>query len=236
MSKSLVIAALTGLLGFGGSACVLVEAGPLEHEEATIDLDHARRTRVTLQMGVGELDVRGGSAKLVQAKFAYNVNHWKPNVRYTVAGSQGELEIRQTSDRGAFGNAENRWDVALNDAHPIDLVTHFGVGRATLSLGTMNLIGVRLHVGVGEVEVDLRGTPKESYRVDINGGVGAATIHVPSHVNIDARARGGIGGIDVRGLTLESSGRWVNRAAPADAPTIRLDIKGGVGEIRIVAG
>ena len=49
----------------------------------------------------------------------------------------------------------------------------------------------------GEVDADLRGNPKRSYDVRINGGVGQATIHLPKSVGISATAVGGIGEINV---------------------------------------
>lgn len=234
MSIALRTAAMTALVGLSTPGCMLADAGPMQHEQASFELDDTELTRVNLRMGVGQLNVKGGAAKLLEATFAYNVAEWKPSVAYTVNGKQGTLDLRQSSDRGSYGDAENKWQLAFNDAQPIDLVANFGVGEARLAIGSLNLRGVSLHVGVGEVDVDLRGTPKQSYRVDINGGVGSATIRVPRQVNITALAGGGIGEIDVQGLE-RRDGRWVNVHAAPDAPTIRLDIRGGVGEIKILA-
>jgi len=85
------------------------------------------------------------------------------------------------------------------------------------------------------VKMDLRGTPKKDYSVNIRGGVGEATIYLPKDVAIVADAKGGIGGIHTTGLK-EEGGRYVNENYKKHAPvTIRLDIKGGVGAINIYA-
>jgi hypothetical protein len=116
----------------------------------------------------------------------------------------------------------------------MDLVVKMGAGEAHLNLGSLNLRSVVFDLGAGELDADLRGNPKRSYDVRINGGVGQATIHVPSTVGISATATGGIGEINVRGLE-QRNGRWINPGHENSPVTIRLDVKGGVGQIDLVA-
>ena len=84
------------------------------------------------------------------------------------------------------------------------------------------------------MDADLRGNPKRSYDVRINGGVGQATIHLPKSVGISATAVGGIGEVNVSGLE-KRNGRWINPGHESDPVTIRLDVKGGIGQIDVVA-
>jgi hypothetical protein len=116
----------------------------------------------------------------------------------------------------------------------MDLVVKMGAGEAHLNLGNLNLRSVVFDLGAGEVDADLRGRPKRSYDVQINGGVGQATIHLPKSVGISATAIGGIGEINVSGLEKRND-RWINPGHENDAVTIRLDVKGGVGQIDLVA-
>jgi hypothetical protein len=97
----------------------------------------------------------------------------------------------------------------------------------------MNLSAVRANVGAGEVTVDLRGEPKRDYTVDIRGGVGEARVHLPRAAKITATATGGIGDISVDGLE-KRDGAWVNPEAADGAPSVRVDVKGGIGQIRLV--
>jgi hypothetical protein len=184
-------------------------------------------------MGSGELQVEGGSSKLLEAAFDYNVRAWKPAVEYVSGDSLSTLTITQPS-RASASNAVNRWNLKLNDVSPMEVTARLGAGEATLKLGSLKLRGLDLNVGVGEVEVDLRGTPTESYDVQIRGGVGSATVYLPASVVISATAQGGIGDINVRGLE-RRDGRWVNARQEASPVTIRVDVRGGVGEIRLVA-
>lgn len=232
MSMKLFAGLLTSLLLLTG--CAATPAGPTQHESAHFDLDKSELTRVELRMGAGELKVTGGSTKLAEADFTYNVPSWKPTVDYRSTGVRGDLVIAQPESGGSFGNTEYRWDVRLNDGLLMDVVSKMGAGEATLNLGSMNLRNVELSIGAGEVKVDLRGNPKRSYDVRINGGVGEATVYVPRSVGIDATAKGGIGEIQVNGLE-ERNGRWINTAQENSPVKIHLDVKGGVGQINIIA-
>jgi predicted membrane protein len=89
-------------------------------------------------------------------------------------------------------------------------------------------------MGVGELHLDLRGMPKHDYSVFIRGGVGEASVYLPSGVGIEAEAKGGIGGIETTGLQ-KRDGRYVNDALGHAKTTVRLDIRGGIGSIRLVA-
>jgi hypothetical protein len=206
--------------------------GREEHETKVLDLDKSELTRVELKMGAGELRVKGASPKLMEADFDYNVPGLKPQVDYHSTGVRSDIEISHPPGTAPHGNS--KWDLRFNDSVLMDLVVQMGAGEAHLNLGSLNLRSVAFNLGAGEVDVDLRGNPKRSYDVQINGGVGQATIHVPSSVGISATAAGGIGDINVRGLE-KRNGRWINPLHENAPVTIRLDVKGGVGQIDLVA-
>jgi len=218
------------------SGCAVggVPTGPMEHESKVIELDKSEATRVELKMETGELQVGGGSPKLLDADFSYNVPAWKPLVEYRSTGARSDLRVTQPPGTHAGGNTENRWTLKLSDAVPMDVIAQLGVGEAHMKLGSLNLSSVELNVGVGQVEMDLRGDPKRSYDVRIRGGVGEVTVHLPTSVAISATATGGIGDIDAKGLE-KRDGRWINPRHESAPVTIRLDVKGGVGEIHLLA-
>ena len=210
-------------------------AGPTVREHRVVELDKSDLTRVSLDMSAGEIDVKGGASNLLDADFSYNVPEWKPLVERTTSGTRADLKITQGSSGINVGKTENHWQIALNDAMPMEVTAHMGAGEATLALGSLNLRKVDVHVGAGEVNVDLRGTPKASYRVNIEGGVGEATVRVPANVAISATAAGIIGEINVEGLE-KRDGRWINPRTTSSPVTIELNVHGGIGEIRIIAG
>jgi hypothetical protein len=88
-------------------------------------------------------------------------------------------------------------------------------------------------MGAGQVDVDLTGDRKSDLNAVINGGVGQATIHLPSRVGVIATAKGGIGSINVSGLE-HDGGDYVNRVYGKTPATIRLRVEGGIGQIRLI--
>jgi hypothetical protein len=203
----------------------------MEHETKALDLDKSEMTRVELKMGAGELRVAGGAAKLMEANFDYNDPGSKPQVEYHSTGVRSDIDVHPS---GTVQHGESKWDMRFNDSVGMDLVVKMGAGEAHLNLGSMNLRSVAFDLGAGQLDADFRGHPKRSYDVKIQGGVGQATIHLPKSVGISATAVGGIGEVNVAGLEKRND-RWINPGHENDPVNIRLDVKGGIGQIDVIA-
>lgn len=209
-------------------------AGPVEHETRVIELDKAEMARVELKMGAGEMTVKGGSTKLLEADFTYNISSWKPVVRYDSSSFRSQVTIEQPRGSHGGSHVNYKWEIRLNDKVPLDVVTHLGAGEGRMDLGSTNLRSLEVNMGVGELRLDLRGKPSRDYDVKINGGVGQATVYLPRDVGISANAHGGIGNIDVRGLE-KQGGRWINPSHEQAPVTIHIDVNGGIGQITLIA-
>jgi len=226
-----VLASAALLVGCG----VEQTAGPVQYDSKSIDAQGAEAVHVALKMGAGELRVNDGATAFARADFAFNVPSWKPVVSYTKSGDRGNLTIEQPKSGNArFGNTKYTWELQLNNKIPLDLEVHFGAGQARLDLGSLDLRGVEVHMGVGQVDLDLRGKLKHSYNVTLNGGVGQATVRLPSDAGVYAEASGGIGTIKVSGLQKRGD-HWESESYETAANRMRIQAHGGIGEIRIVA-
>jgi hypothetical protein len=185
-------------------------------------------------MGAGELNVTGGADQLMEAEFSYNVKAWKPKVSYDVSGKKGELVVKQGSAEGGnlSGGARNEWDISLNDEVPTDLVVQMGAGESNLDLDSLTLSGVDLQMGAGKTTVDLTGDYARSFDTSIQGGVGEATVELPSEVGVKAKAQGGMGKINAKGLKRVGDS-YVNDAYGESDVNLNVDVQGGVGEINL---
>src|SRR5215208_1615662 len=208
----LLLVAVVATALFGG-ACQSQNVGEMRHESRTIQPENAQSVRANLKMGAGELQVVGAADALMEADFSYNVADWKPKVSYEVAGEAGELSVKQGSGGGVRlgGDARNEWNVRFNDEVPIDL---------------------RVQMGAGETTVDLTGDYAQDFDASIQGGVGQATVLLPSEVGVRARAEGGLGKINAEGLQREGDS-YVNDAYGSSDVTVDVDVQGGVGEINL---
>jgi len=214
------------------TGCVInTQTGPPEHSYQVIERDSAQSLNATVHMGAGNLRIGSGTGKLVRADFDYNVPDWKPEVRY----SGGILTISQPSSHSThIGKSRYDWDLRFNREVPLDLKVEFGAGEAHLDLGSLTLRRVEIQMGVGTLNMDLRGPVKSDYDVRIQGGVGEATVYLPSDPGVYAEASGGIGDIRVQGLHHEDS-HYFNDAWKKAQHNIRLNIQGGVGSIKLIS-
>jgi hypothetical protein len=209
------------------------DTGRLHDEPVSIDLGHADHANVELDMGAGEMMLRGGAEKLLEGRFQYSLAGWRPKVQSSTSGSYATITIREPEDVRLHGRRRYLWDLVLNDKVLLDLAMNCGAGRARLQLGDLDLRSVTVHMGAGQVDLDLRGHPTRDYEVNVSGGVGQATIRLPDDVGVRAEAHGGIGSIDVSGLEKRGD-HYENSLYDNAKANIRLKVEGGIGEIRII--
>jgi len=210
------------------------EVGKMQHDSKSVDPENAQSARAQLKMGAGEINLTGGADQLMEADFSYNVADWTPKVSYDVSGKKGELVVKQGSAEGGglSGGARNEWDISFNDEVPTDLVVQMGAGESDLDLDSLTLTGVDLQMGAGKTTVDLSGDYTQSFDASIEGGVGEATVLLPSEVGVKAKAEGGLGTIDAKGLK-KVGDSYVNDAYGESDTNLTIDVKGGIGAINL---
>ncbi len=207
---------------------------PVNSLPVSVEAGKAEIARVELHMKVGDLRIKGGSANLISGDLRYSEPD-KPTVQVNNSSFRASVVVDQVLTGHTTKKGDNlRWDLKLNDQMPIDLSMDFGVGQGQLDLGSVDLRSLEVRMGVGELNVDLRGTPKHDYSVNVRGGVGHAKIYLPANAGIVVDASGGIGGINVRGLE-KRDGRYFSKTYGKAKATIRVDVKGGVGEVELIA-
>jgi N-terminal domain of toast_rack, DUF2154 len=224
----LVIAAAIFVCSCGPQA-----VGELQRESQSVDLENAQSARAELRMGAGELNLTGGADALMEADFTYNVADWKPEVNYDISGDTGTLIVEQGEGEGVpGGDARNEWDLRFNDDVPLDLSVQMGAGESDLDLDSLTLTGLDLQMGAGETTVDLTGDYEQDLAANIEGGVGEATVQLPSEVGVRVDAEGGLGEINAEGLQREGDS-YVNDAYGDSDVILDVDVRGGVGRINL---
>jgi hypothetical protein len=229
MAATVVLAGACSTQG-GGSQ----QVGKMQHDSKSVDPKNVDSARAQLKMGAGELNLTGGADQLMEGDFSYNVSKWKPKVSYDVSGKKGQLVVEQGSANGGnlSGGARNEWDINMNDEVPTDLVVRLGAGESDLDLDSLTLTGVDVRMGAGKTTVDLSGDYTRDFDATIEGGVGQATILLPSEIGVKAKAAGGLGKINAKGLK-KVGDSYVNDAYGESDTNISVDVKGGVGEINL---
>jgi hypothetical protein len=210
------------------------EVGEMQRESRSVDPGNAQSVRAHIRMGAGELYLTGGADALMEGDFSYNVADWKPEVNYDVTGDSGELTVEQGSGEGIRlgGETRNEWDLRFNDEIPTDLSVEMGAGESDLDLDSLALTGLNLEMGAGNLRVDITGDYGQDINANIQGGVGEATVQLPSEVGVRVRAEGGLGKINAEGLPREGDS-YVNDAYGESDTTLNVDVQGGVGQINL---
>src|SRR5215203_6485402 len=202
------------------------QVGKIQRESKSVALEDAQSTRAQLKMGAGEVHLAGGADQLMEGEFSYNVSEWKPKLSYDVSGEKGELVVKQGSgeDVRLGADARNEWDISLNDEVPTDLVVQMGAGESDLDLDSLALTGLDLQMGAGKTTVDLTGDYTQDFDASMQGGVGEATVQLPSEIGVRVNAEGGLGHINAEGLQREGDS-YVNDAYGDSDVTLDVDVR-----------
>lgn len=212
--------------------------GSMSHEVHVVDLQGAKKVNASIQMGAGELTIRGGeTSHLLDGSFDYYARRSVPEVRYNVSDGKGELEIDESRSGTNILVPGNRngvtWNLRLGNQVPMELDINLGAGEGQLQLRDLPITKLDLRIGAGSVEADLTGNRTHDLEATISGGVGEATIRLPKNIGVIADVSGGLGSVDTRGLKKDGS-EYVNDAYGHTPVTIRLHISGGIGSINLV--
>jgi hypothetical protein len=159
------------------------------------------------------------------------------SVNSSVQTSAGQLTISGGSSRLLDA------DFGFSDSYAsprVDYHIDSGVGQLTISQDDRNthfrdllLTRLRVDMGAGQVDVDLTGNRKKDLDADIEGGVGQATIRLPTKVGVVVHASGGLGTINAHGLKHEGD-EYSNDAYGKTPATIHLKVQGGIGQINLI--
>jgi hypothetical protein len=210
-----------------------VGVGPVHTDSERVDLGGAESVRVEIDLGVGALLMDGGAADLLEAQFTYSEESWKPELEYTVGGTEGRLSIRQPSEAKTMGwtNVHYEWDLRFNSDVPMDMKIDLGVGGGDLDLGDLNLRELDIDVGVGGAEIDLTGERERDLQATIHGGVGGLKVLLPRDVGVRVEAESGLGRVDGSGFNREGDVYTNDAYGRTDVTlSVRLDVGvGGVG-------
>jgi len=187
------IAAITVVALWTIACGTSARTGPVVHEHHSVERGAATSARVEIGMSGGELEVASGAKTLFEGDFDFNVPVLKPAITYAVERSTGTLKVSQGSASGSY---ENSWRLSLDETTPVDLHLNLGAGDAEFVLGRVHLRSLAIRMGAGDLVLDLRGMPAQSYSVTVQAGAerhhdssAGERWHFRAHVRPDRRCQ-----------------------------------------------
>ncbi len=208
------------------------DSGSRHHESKTVELGGAKAVHMFVQMPSGELRIEGGAPQLFSGEFFHAGSWTAPDVDYSVEDGRGTLRIQQNGGGTHIGDSDNTWILKLTDSTPLELKIDMGAGRGEFHLAKVDLTRLEVNIGAGQVNVDLTGERAKDLEATIQGGVGQAVVRLPKNIGVVANVHGGLGSIEVHGLTKDDE-RYVNAAYGKSPQTLRLTVEGGIGQIKL---
>jgi hypothetical protein len=232
---------LVGLLLItAGCAINVVQPGPTETLNETVELNGAERVNLRIRPALQELTLRGGAEDLLAGEFTYNLEQLEPVISYTVEDGVGELEIGPRNENVntiPIGNVVSEWNLQLNEETPLAVDLGLGLGDSNLDFSDLTLTELDIEAGAGEVQanvgrqdldrlhfqaglgdVDLQLGGGRLDDLDFEAGAGDVTIDLTGdwESDLDGRIEGGLGEIN---LTL-----------PAEVG-VRVEVERGLGDV-----
>lgn len=236
IARALAVSVL-GLALVASTGCVRVELenGGYDTTTERVSAEGATEVEASLDMGAGQLNVTGGADDLMNAEFEFSDSRWEPEVEYEVSGDTGELRVKTPSNIGGFPRSNSRyvWDVALTDDLPLVLRVNMGAGEADFDLRGLDLRDLHVNLGAGESTIDLSGEWSHDLVADITTGAGELTLRVPANVGVRIVGhRDGIGTYSAQGFKQDGDA-LVNDAWEAADVRFEIELRRGVGEVTI---
>lgn len=212
----------------------LLEVGDMRTENTFLELGSANNVEVNLEVGIGNLEVRTDSPRLMDATFRYNVDEWKPRISYVEEGEVWNLTMSQpNTDKATESNAKNDWEVRFGTYVPMAMYIGIGAGNGDIRIHDMNLASLSVGAGSGNLDVDLSGPWSDHLVARIGTGVGDVNLIVPSGVGVQVTVEQGVGTVVAPGFTQLGS-NYKNDAYDTAEVLILIAVSIGTGNLFIL--
>jgi len=224
-------------------------------ERRKIGLGKARTTSLDISIPAGILAVKGGTSDLAEVAIKYRKER-RFLIKQDLTGDHLYAKLYMPKIEGLKEINDDRTvcSIRLNEKVPMDLSLSLGAGKGKFELGNLNLKSIsmslgagefnvnlkstnastlKVNAGVGEATIDLSGKRKDELDAEFNCGIGTLKLILPQSAGIRVSLSGLIGNIDMNGL-VKKGGYYYNDAWETRAPRMRIDINGGIGDVKIL--
>jgi hypothetical protein len=234
--RTLLLTVLTVVLVISG--CIgsddVVRPGDTETYDTFVEVGPAEAVEVNLDMGQGQLQVRPGSTKLMEATFKYNVDRWKPRFTYVDQGEIWNLTVTQPQQGlDVEGDTRNEWDLVFGNMVPMEINAQVGAGDVNIRGTGLNLVSLSVSTGAGGIELDLAGSWYDHLVVRAGTGAGNVKMIVPSDMGVQISVIQGAGTVIAPGFT-EIEGNYKNAAFDTASLFMLIAVDIGSGDLQVL--
>ncbi|WP_066496747.1 toast rack family protein [Abyssisolibacter fermentans] len=226
MSLTLIIMSFTGCTIRIGDKGIKVgktiEIGDTIVDNIQEPIGDTKELQLKLSAAIGDVNIIGGSNKLIEGEIKYNVKAWKPVIIIDEDNYKKKIEIKPPkTDDIHFGNDNvYTWNIQLNEQVPLDIIANIGIGKSNLNFSELNVQNIKVDTGVGDSNIILNGVYNSPIDIEIKGGLGNTDINLKGdfNENVTADIQGGLGDIDI--------------LLPKDIG-VKVEVELGLGDIKV---
>ncbi|UCC92504.1 MAG: hypothetical protein JSW25_07500 [Thermoplasmata archaeon] len=235
-TRTLLMTILTVALVLSG--CLgseeVVRTGDLETYDTFVEVGPAEAVEVNLDMGRGQLQVRPGSVKLMEATFRYNVDQWKPRFTYVEQADLWNLTVTQPKQGiEVEGETQNEWDLVFGNMVPMAMSAQVGAGNVNVRATGLDLVSLSVSTGAGDVDMDLSGRWFDHLVARAGTGTGNVKLIVPSDMGVQISVVQGVGTVIAPGFT-EIQGNYKNAAFDTAELIMLIAVDIGTGDLQVL--
>ncbi len=165
----------------------------------SLDLKNVKTLQADIQINAGTLKVTAHNTTKADTRFTYTKDAWKPQIKYNGEPGQGTLSIKQPKEENTNMKDKDRndWDIILPQGVTTNLKLRMGAGETNVDLRGAKLNRVVMDAGAGEFNVNLANTSVNE--LDMNAGVGEINLDLSGkrNTNLKASINGGIGSLNL---------------------------------------
>ena len=237
LAALLVLAALAAAIWWSNGW--LGVGSPLSSQSLSQPLNGAKRARVDIAMGMGEL--RLGAQSESDGLISGTVAHGSRDQiqrDFTISSDTATFKLHAVRQTGwstplRIGNKnELVWDLRLNPEIPLQLDLSTGAGTAVLDLARLNVTSLNVSTGVGTTTLNL--SQRGSLQANVSGGVGDTTITIPAGVAARISASTGLGQVRITGNFQRQDNLYVSPNYASATDRLDLAIHAGIGSVTVV--
>lgn len=206
------------------------------NQEVEIPIEGASRAKIRLRHGAGRLRLAAGadSHNLLQGSFGVGLDFKSKRIGDTL-----EVDIRGPRDDfmvfpWSWRPGQYDWTVGLNRDIPLALDLSVGANETRLDLSELRVTDLLLQTGASSTNLI---TPAETghTRAEIQSGLAALNIQIPSGVAAKIRVKSGLSGINIDKDRFPRSGNEYRSADYDTAPNkIEMLVEMGMGSVNIL--
>ena len=149
-------------------------------------------------------------------------------------GNNVSLTLRTTGANFYYlptGPSQWNWDLGLNHEIPMNLVVNLGAGSANMDLNSLKIDSLNVDMGVGNASLILPASGQ--YTARVNGAIGQLVIEVPQGLGIQIKSDTGIANVNMPANYQDQNGFYTSPDYATSENRVDMSLDMAIGSVTV---